>query len=141
MTDDDADLVEMAAQLVGAYVGNNQLPAADLPKLIADVHATLKAVGGPTIEAPQPPAVNRKRSVFPDYLISMEDGKRYKALKRHLTRLRITPEQYRTKWGLAHDYPMVSATYAAQRSALAKSFGFGTKAGRTSGGPIKVKRA
>ena len=140
MTDNDLDLIQLAAQLVGAYVSNNALPAGDVPRLIADVYATLKAVGAPAMETAPEPAVNPKKSVFPDYLISLEDGKHYKALKRHLTRRGMTPDEYRAKWGLADDYPMVASSYTAQRSAIAKSFGFGSKAKRTPLQPIKAKR-
>jgi predicted transcriptional regulator len=120
--------IELAADIVSAFVSNNSVPAADLPTLIGTVHAALQNVGQPAAkqEEPKPtPAVSIKKSVSPDYLISLEDGKQYKSLKRHLTKLGLTPEAYREKWGLPRDYPMVAANYAAKRSELAKSIGLG----------------
>lgn len=136
-------LVTVTAELVGAYVSNNSVPLSDLPALISDVFVALSKVGEPTeVPAPQP-AVNPRKSVFPDYIISLEDGKRYKALKRHLTTRGITPNEYREKWKLPKDYPMTSASYTAQRSALAKSLGLGKKAGartfKTQTGTLRKK--
>lgn len=127
--EEDTTLIELTADVVAAYVSNNPVPASDLPALIADVHSALGRACAPAAE-PVPelkPAVNPKKSVFPDYLVSLEDGKQYKALKRHLTRIGLTPAEYRAKWGLPNDYPMVAPNYAAVRSALAKSIGLGRK--------------
>ena len=127
--EEDTTLIELTADVVAAYVSNNPVPACDLPALIADVHLALGRARAPAAE-PVPelkPAVNPKKSVFPDYLVSLEDGNQYKALKRHLTRIGLTPAEYRAKWGLPNDYPMVAPNYAAVRSALAKSIGLGRK--------------
>ena len=124
------DLVGLTADIVSAYVSNNPLPVAELPDLIASIHSSLADVGQPTApEQPkQEPAVNPKRSVFPDYIISLEDGKKFKSLKRHLAvHYGLTPGQYREKWGLKPDYPMVAPNYGEQRSALAKAAGLGRK--------------
>ncbi len=128
------DLVGLTADIVSAYVSNNPLPVAELPDLFASIHSSLAVGGQPTApEQPkQEPAVNPKRSVFPDYIISLEDGKKFKSLKRHLAvHYGLTPEQYREKWGLKPDYPMVAPNYSAQRSILAKSSGLGRKAPNT----------
>jgi predicted transcriptional regulator len=120
--------IELAADIVSAFVSNNSVPTADLPNLIGSVHAALQNVSQPAAkqeEAKPTPAVSIKKSVSPDYLISLEDGKQYKSLKRHLTKLGLTPEAYRQKWDLPRDYPMVAANYAAKRSELAKSIGLG----------------
>jgi predicted transcriptional regulator len=124
-------LIELTADVVAAYVSNNPVPAGELPTLIADVHAALGRVGGGP-EAPvadkQKPAVNPKRSVHDDYIVCLEDGKKFKSLKRHLmTHYGLTPEQYREKWGLDPSYPMVAPNYAAARSQLAKKMGLGRK--------------
>jgi len=124
-------LIELTADVVAAYVSNNPVPVGELPNLIADVHAALGRVGG-TVEAPpiekQKPAVNPKRSVHEDYIICLEDGKKFKSLKRHLmTHYNLTPDQYREKWGLDASYPMVAPHYAAARSQLAKKMGLGRK--------------
>jgi predicted transcriptional regulator len=124
-----ADLIDLAADIVSAYVSNNTVPVGDLPALIADVHRALSNTQtGRNDPDPEPlkPAVNPKKSVFPDYIICLEDGKKFKSLKRHLrTQYHMTPEQYREKWALAPDYPMVAPNYAAARSALAKKMGLG----------------
>jgi len=126
-------LVELAAQIVAAYVGKNAVEQADLPRLIADVHRALEraAAGNRPATAPAPeakPAVTVRKSVTPDYLICLEDGKKFKSLKRHLrTHFNLTPEQYREKWGLPADYPMVAPNYATSRSKLAKNMGLGHK--------------
>lgn len=132
-TADDAGkkspLVELAAQIVAAYVSKNAVEQADLPRLIADVHRALEraaAANHPAAEAR--PAVTVKKSITPDYLICLEDGKKFKSLKRHLrTHFNLTPEQYREKWGLPPDYPMVAPNYATSRSKLAKNMGLGHK--------------
>ncbi|MDB5647636.1 MucR family transcriptional regulator [Methylobacterium sp.] len=123
------DFIELAADIVSAFVSNNSVPIADLPALISSVHATLGKLNQSAVdEKPEPltPAVSVKRSITPDYIICLEDGKKFKSLKRHLrTRYDMTPEQYRTKWNLASDYPMVAPNYAAARSELAKNMGLG----------------
>jgi predicted transcriptional regulator len=124
-------LIELTADVVAAYVSNNPVPAGDLPNLIADVHSALGKVGTASEQAPADkpkPAVNPKRSVTDDYIICLEDGKKFKSLKRHLmTHYGLTPEQYREKWGLDSNYPMVAPNYAAARSRLAKKMGLGRK--------------
>ena len=128
----DAELIELSSEIVAAYVGHNALSPTDLPKLIGEVYAALKGLGA----APQPseaeapkPAVPPRRSVTPDYLICLEDGKKFKSLKRHLrTHYNLSPEEYRERWGLPSDYPMVAPNYSATRSSLAKSSGLGRKA-------------
>ena len=123
--------VELAAEVVAAYVSNNPLPKSDLPNLILAVHSSLARLGSepqqavPRAEASS--AVPIRRSVTPDYLICLEDGKRFKSLRRHLRLHSLTPEQYREKWKLPSDYPMVAPNYAAQRSALATKIGLGQK--------------
>lgn len=124
-------LIELTADVVAAYVSNNPVPAGELPGLIAEVHAALGRVGG-NVEAPvadkQKPAVNPKKSVHDEYIVCLEDGKKFKSLKRHLmTHYGLTPEQYREKWGLDVSYPMVAPNYAAARSQLAKKMGLGRK--------------
>lgn len=124
-------LIELTADVVAAYVSNNPVPVAELPNLIADVHSALGRVGGGAEKAPiekQKPAVNPKRSIHDDYIVCLEDGKKFKSLKRHLmTHYNMTPDQYREKWGLDPNYPMVAPTYAAARSQLAKKMGLGRK--------------
>ena len=122
-------LIELTADVVAAYVSNNPVPVGELPNLIADVHAALGRVGGapeqPVAEK-QKPAVNPKRSVHDEYIVCLEDGKKFKSLKRHLrTQYNMTPEEYREKWGLPAEYPMVAPNYAEARSALAKKMGLG----------------
>ncbi len=130
----DDMLIELTADVVAAYVSNNPVPAGELPNLIADVHAALGRVGGAAEQAPvekPKPAVNPKKSITDDYIICLEDGKKFKSLKRHLmTHYNLTPEQYREKWGLDPNYPMVAPNYAAARSQLAKEMGLGRKRGR-----------
>lgn len=127
----DDTLIELTADVVAAYVSNNPVQVGDLPNLIADVHATLVRIGGKpeVVQAEKPkPAVNPKKSVFDDYIVCLEDGKKFKSLKRHLmTHYGLTPEQYREKWGLDPSYPMVAPSYAAARSQLAKKMGLGRK--------------
>jgi predicted transcriptional regulator len=123
------DLTELAAEIVSAYVSNNSVQVSDVAKLIGDVHKALSSTHAGKVEpkqAPLTPAVNPKRSVFPDYIVCLEDGKKFKSLKRHLkTHYDLSPEQYREKWGLPKDYPMVAPSYAEARSALAKKMGLG----------------
>lgn len=124
-------LIELTADVVAAYVSNNPVPAGELPNLIAEVHSALGKVGGaPGVAAveKQKPAVNPKRSVQDDYIICLEDGKKFKSLRRHImTHYGLTPDQYREKWGLEASYPMVAPNYAAARSQLAKKMGLGRK--------------
>jgi predicted transcriptional regulator len=129
---DSTKLTELAAEIVSAYVSKNSVSVADLQTLIANVHGALQAIPtGETVPLDKPeqkPAVPIKKSVTPDYLISLEDGARYKSLKRHLaTKYGLTPQEYREKWGLPNSYPMVAPNYAAARSAMAKSSGLGQK--------------
>jgi predicted transcriptional regulator len=123
------DNIELAAEIVSAYVSNNSVPVADLPNLIAEVHAALRTVTNGTVETPvEPPkpAVPVRKSVTPDFIVCLEDGKKFKSLKRHLrTQYDMTPEQYREKWNLPSDYPMVAPNYAQARSDLAKQMGLG----------------
>jgi predicted transcriptional regulator len=128
------DLTDLAAGIVSAYVTKNSVRTGDLASLIIDVHKALSNTHAGIVEPkqePLTPAVNPKRSVHPDYIVCLEDGKKFKSLKRHLhTHYDLSPEQYREKWGLPHDYPMVAPNYAQVRSALAKKMGLGQKAGR-----------
>ena len=126
---DTPDQVSLAADIVSAYVSNNSVRSTDLAALITSVHTALTNLGAvSTVPQPEPdlvPAVSVKKSITPDYLICLDDGKKFKSLKRHLAGLGMTPAQYRKKWGLPENYPMVAANYAATRSALAKSIGLG----------------
>ena len=132
MTDSSAasNLIDLAADIVSAYVSNNTVSSGDLPALIADVYAALQRTSSGVAPEPQPeplkPAVPVKKSVTPDYIVCLEDGKKFKSLKRHLrTQYNMTPEEYREKWGLPADYPMVAPNYAQARSDLAKKMGLG----------------
>jgi predicted transcriptional regulator len=123
-------LIELASQIVAAYVGRNAVEQADLPKLITEVHKALEQVAGTPArkdEGNEPkPAVSVKKSITPDFLVCLEDGKKFKSLKRHLrTHYDLSPEEYREKWGLPADYPMVAPNYAVARSNLAKKMGLG----------------
>jgi predicted transcriptional regulator len=129
-----SEILELTTNIVAAHVSNNSVGVNDLPKLIRDVHETLAQVEqGNAGQAEKPtPAVPIKKSITPDYLICLEDGKKLKMLKRHLkTAYNMTPEEYREKWGLPADYPMVAPNYAKQRSRLAKEIGLGTRARRS----------
>ena len=121
--------IDLTAEIVSAYLSHNPTPASEIPNLIGQVHAALQRVSSGRIETPlEPakPAVSIKKSMTPDYLVCLEDGKHFKSLKRHLrTQYNMTPEQYRDKWGLPADYPMVAPNYAVARSALAKRMGLG----------------
>ncbi|MGX7876991.1 MucR family transcriptional regulator [Mesorhizobium sp. ORM6] len=131
--------LQLTADIVAAYVQKNAIPAARLPELIASVNSAFSGLIQP-VEVPPPalvPAVNPKRSVFPDYIVCLEDGKKFKSLKRHLNvHFGLSPDEYRSKWGLSRDYPMVAPNYAAQRSVLARSLGLGRKAA-VKAAPIK----
>ncbi|WP_407529660.1 MucR family transcriptional regulator [Methylobacterium oryzisoli] len=122
----------MAAGIVSAYVSNNPMPVAELPRLIRSVHDALEQLTKPAEPAPEPlvPPVPIRKTVTPDHIISLEDGRPYKTLKRHLAGRGLSPEEYRRKWGLPPDYPMVAANYAAQRSELAKTSGLGRQGAR-----------
>jgi predicted transcriptional regulator len=126
-------LVELSADIAAAYLSSNTLPASEVPTLIKAIYDGLALVATGVSEAPPAekvqPAVPVKKSITPDYLVSLEDGRRYKSLKRHLrTKYGLSPEDYRAKWDLPKDYPMVAPNYAASRSALAKEMGLGRKA-------------
>ncbi len=126
----NAEVVELAADIVAAYVGNNAVPANDLPNLINQVYSALAGAvsGAAQAEAAKTPAVPIRRSITPDHIICLEDGKKFKSLKRHLrTHYDLTPEQYREKWGLPADYPMVAPNYAKARSDLARKMGLGQR--------------
>jgi predicted transcriptional regulator len=125
------DLVALTAEIIAAYVSNNTVVAGDLPTIICDVHDALskatQRIGVGEREELRP-AIAVKKSVTPDYIVCLEDGKKFKSLKRHLrTHYDLSPEQYRERWGLPHDYPMVAPNYAQARSALAKQMGLGTR--------------
>jgi predicted transcriptional regulator len=122
-------LITLTADIVSAHVSNNSVSLNDLPNLIQNVHAALAGLGGKTEEpeVKQQPAVSVRASVKPDYIVCLEDGKKLKMLKRHLmTHYNMTPDEYRQKWGLPADYPMVAPNYAEQRRSLAKKIGLGT---------------
>lgn len=127
--DDKTGLLEMTADIVSAYVGNNTVAANDLPSLISNIHSALSQVSTGAVEAvpePKEPAVPVRKSISPDYLICLEDGRKFKSLKRHLrTKYDMSPEEYRAKWNLPKDYPMVAPNYAKARSDLAKQMGLG----------------
>jgi predicted transcriptional regulator len=128
---DKPDLVGLTAEIISAYVSNNEVGREDLAGIIADVHEALSRAssrdGGSEREELKP-AIALKKSVTPDYIVCLEDGKKFKSLKRHLrTHYNLSPEEYREKWGLPHDYPMVAPNYAAARSQLAKQMGLGTR--------------
>ena len=128
----ESSYIQLTANIVSAYVSNNTVPSAEIPNLIGQIHSALLRVSGgqaPSPAEPLKPAVPLKRSITSDYLICLEDGKKFKSLKRHLrTQYKMTPEQYREKWGLPPDYPMVAPNYATARSQLAKKMGLGQQA-------------
>jgi predicted transcriptional regulator len=121
--------IELTAQIVSAYVSNNSVPSGDLSSLISQIHSALTRVSNGQADVPNEPlkpAISVKKSITPDHIVCLEDGKKFKSLKRHLrTQYSMTPEQYREKWSLAPDYPMVAPNYAAARSQLAKQMGLG----------------
>jgi predicted transcriptional regulator len=145
-----SETLEMAAKVAAAFVSNNPLPKGELPALIQTIHDALTGLSvgvenSAPKEEPKQPAVSIRKSITPEYLICLEDGKKFKSLKRHLGTHGLTPDQYRAKWNLPGDYPMVAPNYAAARSALAKAFGLGQlggKAGaRKRGRPPKAVQA
>ena len=142
--DDRSELLEMTADIVSAYVGNNSVSATDLPALIANIHAALSQVTGGVVEVepePKEPAVPVRKSITPDFLICLEDGRKFKSLKRHLrTKYNMSPEEYRAKWGLAKDYPMVAPNYAKARSDLAKQMGLGQGGRKPARAPRAAKK-
>jgi predicted transcriptional regulator len=125
----NGNYIELTAEIVSAYVSNNTVPASEIPSLISQVYSALSRVSGKTGDVttePLKPAISLKKSITPEYIVCLEDGKKFKSLKRHLrTQYSMTPEQYREKWGLGADYPMVAPNYAAARSQLAKQMGLG----------------
>ncbi|MHA6691508.1 Ros/MucR family transcriptional regulator [Devosia sp. A449] len=126
------DLIELSTEIVSAYVSHNSVSVTDLPKLIAEVHGALRGLQSNEVAVPVEelkPAVPIRKSVSADFIICLEDGKKFKSLKRHLrTHYNLSPEEYREKWGLPTDYPMVAPSYSATRSKLAKDNGLGRKA-------------
>ncbi|MFT4129275.1 MucR family transcriptional regulator [Labrys sp. (in: a-proteobacteria)] len=139
MPEEDASLVDLTVDIVSAYVSNNQVATASLADLIHSVHKGLTDLNNPRsaeVVTPPKPAVPIKKSVTPDYLISLEDGRKFKSLTRHLrTTYEMTPEQYREKWGLPSDYPMVAPNYSATRARLAKELGLGQMNRKASSAP------
>lgn len=130
---ESTEILSLTTNIVAAHVSNNSVAVTDLPQLIREVHRTLTDVGTATERAAERPnpAVPIKKSIAPDFIVCLEDGKKLKMLKRHLkTAYDMSPEDYRERWGLAPDYPMVAPNYAKQRSKLAKQIGLGTKARR-----------
>jgi predicted transcriptional regulator len=143
---DQNDLVTLSADIVSAYVSNNRVQASEIPALLASVHEALgraQSGAGPVEEQKRPePAVNPKKSVTPDHIISLFDGKKFKSLRRYLrTSHNMTPEEYRRYWGLASDYPMVAPSYAKARSDLAKQLGLGNMRKRQAGGEKPARAA
>jgi predicted transcriptional regulator len=129
MTDQPTNLTDLTAEIVSAYVTKHSVARADLPGVIASVHAALRGLTSPPAPEPEElvPPVPIRKTITPDFLISLEDGRRYKTLRRHLTGRGLTPEQYRAKWGLRADYPMVAPNYSKARSELAIARGLGQK--------------
>ncbi len=136
---DQSGTVQLTADIVSAFVTNNKVTSEQLSTLIADVHkALVRAPAAAAVPEQKPPAVPIKKSVTPDYIISLEDGRKFKSLKRHLSgHYNMTPDEYRAKWGLPRDYPMVAPNYAKARSDLAKRMGLGRK---STGAPAKKAR-
>jgi predicted transcriptional regulator len=128
-TPDDPQLLNRTADIVAAFFTRNAVAAGDLARLVSETHRALSMLRHPLAPVAEPlvPAVSARKSITPDHLISLEDGKKYRTLKRHLSRMGLSPERYREKWGLPADYPMVAPSYSAQRSELAKSSGLGRK--------------
>lgn len=141
MEDEKANILDLTAQIVANYVGNNNASVNDLPGLIRNVHGALAGIASPQPAAieQKAPAVSIKKSITQDAIICLEDGRKFKSLKRHLrTKYNLSPEEYRAKWGLPKDYPMVAPSYAEARSNLAKSMGLG-QGGRKPAAPAKTR--
>ena len=139
-----SDAVELAAEIVASYVAHNSVPASELAHLIHNVHSALTSLGQPVVEEVkhQEPAIPVKKSITADYIFCLEDGKKFKSLKRHLrTKFNMSPEEYRAKWGLPSDYPMVAPNYAAARSLLANAMGLGQKRNANAGRKKGTKAA
>ena len=140
MSEENGNLIGLVADIVSAYVSNNSVPAADLPGLIATTHAAISGLGAPpapVVEERPTPIVSIRKSITPEFLICLEDGKKFKSLKRHLrTAYNMSPEDYRTRWGLPADYPMVAPAYAEARSTLAKKMGLGQQRRKA---PVRAK--
>ncbi len=138
------EILSMTAQIVSAYVSHNNLSGSEIPEVIRSVYATLnaqKSGEAAATKTPQKPAVTIRKSITPDFIICLEDGKKLKMLKRHLrTTYGLTPEEYRAKWGLPADYPMVAPNYSAQRSAFAKKIGLGRKSAKPKRGRPRKKK-
>jgi predicted transcriptional regulator len=135
-----SDLQALTSEIVTAYVGSHNVSIADLAGVISSVHSALKQLSEPALPAPLTPVVPINRSIKPDYIICLEDGRRFKSLKRHLqTTYGLSPDEYRQKWGLRADYPMVAPNYAAQRSELAKSIGLGRRKAEAAPPPAPAK--
>lgn len=138
---DNSKNIELTAEIVSAFVGNNSVSVTDLPALIKSVYASLQGVEAPQVaeaeSVTKPTAAQIRKSITPDALISFEDGKPYKTLKRHLTTHGMTVAEYKAKWGLPNDYPTTAPAYSAARSAMAKSLGLG-QGGRKKAGPVKT---
>ncbi len=129
-TENDTSSLELVSKIVSAYVSNNNLPPSELPHLIKTTHEALKSLSQ-VASSPPEPAVSIRQSVKPEYIVCLDDGKKLKMLKRHLrTAYNMSPDEYRQKWGLSSDYPMVAPNYAAKRSELAKKIGLGRKPGQ-----------
>ncbi len=143
MTDNNEAIVDLVADIVSAFVSHNSVPTAELPALIASTHAALLGLGReqtPIVEEKLVPAVSIKKSITPDFLVCLEDGKKFKSLKRHLrTAYDLSPDQYRAKWGLPPDYPMVAPAYAEARSNLAKKMGLGNQRRKAAPVPGRTK--
>ncbi len=141
-TTEPTNVVAMTAEIVSAYVSKNSVPPAELPALLQSVHESLAKIASGVVTPAEPqaptPAVTVRQSIKPDHLVCLDDGKKFKSLRRHLATLGMTPEQYRSKWNLADDYPMVAPNYAAQRSELAKKNGLGQS--RKGDAAVKRKR-
>ena len=138
MSNNEENQTTLTAEIVSAYVANNSVQAENLPALIESVHAAIALLGAPPVAEARPPAVNPKKSVHDDYIVCLEDGKKFTSIKRHLMAHHgLTPGEYRAKWGLPSGYPMSAPNYGARRSELAKKFGLGRKPK----GPVKEKRA
>ena len=136
----DADLLEQVTEIVSAYVSHNSVSTTDLPALIASTHSALRSLSAaPTVDVAEDrkPAVPVKKSVTPDFIICLDDGKKFKSMKRHLAGLGMTPDEYRDKWNLPSDYPMVAPNYSVARSSMAKSIGLGRKPAAHASAPAK----